>query len=68
MIQHGILRPGDYLVAGASWCKVRVMQDERGQKVTEAPPSTPILTCGWKQLPMAGEICLQVSLPLFIWK
>ncbi len=61
LIQHGTLRPGDVLVAGVSWCKVRTMQDHTGQKVTEATPSTPVLITGWKTLPTAGDVCYQAS-------
>ena len=62
VIQHGTLCVGDVLVAGEAWCRVRTMLDDRGGKVTQAPPSTPILTTGWRNMPLAGEICLQVRM------
>ena len=61
LVVHGTLCPGTILVLGLNWFKVRVMQDNKGQKVTEAPPSTPVLVSGWKKLPTAGEIWCQVS-------
>jgi len=60
LVQHGTLRPGNILTLGLDWFKVRVVTDEKGQKVTEAPPSTPVLVSGWKKLPTAGETWCQV--------
>lgn len=60
VLQHGTLRPGQVLVAGGSWCKVRTMYNERRERIQSAPPSSPVLTTGWKDLPPAGELCLQV--------
>eukprot|EP00731_Ephydatia_muelleri_P028186 Em0019g1059a len=61
LIQHGTLRRGDVLVAKTTWGKIRMMQDEWKQPVQQATPSTPILTSGWKELPLAGSECLQGS-------
>lgn len=61
VVQHGTLRCGDVLVAGQGWGKVRAMFDESRQPLREAPPSTPVLTVGWRELPAAGEDCLQVN-------
>ncbi|HEX6712950.1 MAG TPA: translation initiation factor IF-2 [Thermoleophilaceae bacterium] len=56
LVQRGTLRVGDALVAGASWAKVRSMQDFRGQKVDEAPPGMPVEVLGFDSVPDAGEI------------
>ncbi len=60
VIQHGTLCVGDVLVAGEAWCRVRTMLDDGGGRITQAPPSTPVLTTGWRNMPLAGDICLQV--------
>ena len=62
VVRHGTLECGQVLVAGKAWGKVRAMFDERRQPVREAPPSTPVLTVGWRDLPTAGDDCLQVKL------
>ena len=60
IVRHGTLKCGDVLVAGRTWGKVRAMFDERRQPLKEAPPSTPALTVGWRELPTAGDYCHQV--------
>jgi translation initiation factor IF-2 len=42
IVQRGVLRVGDFLVAGASWGKVRSLLDDSGQPVAEALPSAPV--------------------------
>lgn len=49
------------LVAGKSWAKVRFLFDENGRTVTEAGPSTAVEVVGWKELPSAGELILEVE-------
>lgn len=49
------------LVAGKSWAKVRFLFDENGRVVTEAGPSTAVEVVGWKDLPSAGELILEVE-------
>ncbi|XP_014243183.1 translation initiation factor IF-2, mitochondrial [Cimex lectularius] len=61
LVQCGTLRKGVVLVAGKAWCKIRAMFDERGEPVQEAPPSTPVQTIGWRALPSAGDLALQVE-------
>jgi translation initiation factor IF-2 len=56
LVQRGTLEVGDALVAGASWAKVRSMQDFRGQKVDAAPPGMPVEVLGFDSVPDAGEI------------
>ena len=43
LVESGTLRVGDYVLAGTNSGKIRAMHDERGRKVKEAGPSTPIL-------------------------
>jgi len=55
LVQKGTLRIGDPFVAGSHHGKVRAMFDERGNKVKEAPPSTPVLVLGFEGAPQAGD-------------
>ena len=60
IVQHGTLHCGDVLVARNGWCRVRKMLNDLGEPVIAAPPSAPVLTVGWSEMPMAGDKCLQV--------
>ncbi len=55
LVQGGTLRVGDVLLAGCHSGRVRAMFNERGQKVTEAGPSTPIKMLGLSGAPQAGD-------------
>ncbi|GBC84811.1 Translation initiation factor IF-2 [bacterium HR11] len=55
LIQNGTLRVGDVFVAGATWGRVRAMFNDRGQRLQEAPPSTPVEVLGFEDLPQAGD-------------
>ena len=60
LVQHGNLQRGQVLVAGEVWAKIRTLLSDSGKLVEGAGPSTPVLTAGWRQLPMGGDLCLQV--------
>ena len=55
LVQKGTLRIGDPFVAGIFAGKVRAMFDERGNRVEEAKPSTPIQISGFDGIPQAGD-------------
>ena len=55
LIQSGTLRIGDFVLAGKNSGKVKAMQDERGNEVKEAGPSTPISILGLDGAPQAGD-------------
>ena len=61
LVQKGTLRIGDPFIAGIYQGKVRAMFDERGNKVTEAFPSTPVLVLGFEGAPQAGETFVVVD-------
>ncbi len=61
LVQKGTLRVGDYLAVGASHGKVRAMTNSKGEKVTEASPSTPVQIQGLDTVPGAGEIFMAVE-------
>jgi len=55
LVEQGRLRPGQYLVAGTSYGKVRTLLDFAGQPLKEAGPSTPVTVTGFKDLPQFGD-------------
>ncbi len=55
LVQNGTLRVGDPMVAGTYSGKVKAMFNERGQRVTAAPPATPVLVLGLNGAPQAGD-------------
>lgn len=61
LVQKGTLRVGDPFVAGIYQGKVRAMFDERGNKVDEAPPSSPALVLGFEGAPQAGDTFVVVE-------
>ncbi len=61
LVQKGTLRIGDPFVAGNVHGRVRAMFDERGKKVTEAGPSTPVLVLGFESAPQAGDTFVVVE-------
>ena len=56
LVQKGTLHVGDFISAGASHGKVRAMIDDKGRRVKEAGPSTPVEILGLSDVPGAGEI------------
>ncbi len=55
LVKTGTLKQGDTLVIGTTWGRVRAMSDERGARVKEAPPSTPVEIFGLDDVPNAGD-------------
>lgn len=55
LVQTGTLRVGDHMVAGPYYAKVRALFNERGGKIDEAPPSTPVKMLGFSESPTAGD-------------
>ena len=56
LVQKGTLHVGDPIACGASYGKVRAMMDDKGRRVKEAAPSTPVEILGLSDVPNAGEI------------
>ena len=61
LIQRGTLRPGDSIVAGDAFGRVRAMLDEHGEVVEEATPSRPVMVLGLTSVPGAGDNFLVVE-------
>ena len=55
LVQNGSLRVGDVMLSGCYTGRVKAMFNERGQKVEEAGPSTPVSVLGLNGAPTAGE-------------
>ena len=61
LVQHGILKQGDIVLAGRETGRVRVLTDDLGKKVSQAGPSTPIEVQGLAGVPIAGDDFAVVS-------
>jgi translation initiation factor IF-2 len=55
LVQTGTLMPGDILVAGNEWGRVRALVTDRGEQIKEAPPAMPIEVLGLQGTPQAGD-------------
>lgn len=55
LVREGTLRPGDVVLAGAGYGKVRAMQDWSGKTYKEAGPSEPVSIIGLSEVPRAGD-------------
>ena len=58
LVQKGTLHVGDFISAGVAHGKVRAMIDDKGRRVKEAGPSTPVEILGLNDVPSAGEVFL----------
>lgn len=61
LVQKGTLHVGDPIAAGACYGKVRAMMDDKGRRVKEAGPSTPVEILGLSDVPNAGEIFMAME-------
>jgi len=55
LIQNGTLKVGDPFVAGSCFGRVRAMENEKGQRIQQAGPSTPLQLTGFDETPQAGD-------------
>ena len=58
LVQKGTLHVGEAISIGSTFGKVRAMIDDKGRKVKEATPSTPVEILGLNDVPMSGDIML----------
>jgi len=61
LVQKGTLHVGDPIAAGSCYGKVRAMMDDKGRRVKEAGPSTPVEILGFSDVPNAGEIFMAME-------
>jgi len=61
LVQEGELRPGDILLCGEEYGRIRAMRDENGKTIDVAGPSTPVEVLGLSGVPIAGESALVVQ-------
>ncbi|TCM77423.1 translation initiation factor IF-2 [Rhizobium sp. BK068] len=55
LVQNGTLRPGQIIVAGDVWGRVRALVTDKGEHVKEAPPAMPVEVLGLSGTPQAGD-------------
>ncbi|HEY1646107.1 MAG TPA: translation initiation factor IF-2, partial [Candidatus Saccharimonadales bacterium] len=55
LVEAGILKVGDYIVAGSSYAKIRTLEDDKRNNIPLAKPSTPVTITGFKTLPEFGD-------------
>lgn len=55
LVDEGVLKPGDFIVAGSTYAKVRNLETTLKKPIKEAGPSTPVLITGFKELPRFGD-------------
>ena len=56
LVQSGTLRTGSTIVVGNTWGRVRAITNDRGERVKEATPSTPVEILGLQEVPKSGDI------------
>ena len=56
LVQEGTLRPGDTVVTGSVYGRVRWITNDRGEMIDEAGPSTPVEVAGLSDVPVASDI------------
>jgi translation initiation factor IF-2 len=61
LIKTGTLRIGDGIIAGVASGKVRIMIDDKGRRIKEAGPSTPVAVIGLSDVPQAGDMLYAVG-------
>jgi len=55
LVEEGTLKLGDFVVAGATYAKVRTLETTDGKPIQSAGPSTPVIISGFKALPEFGD-------------
>ncbi len=61
MVEAGTLKPGQFVVAGSSYARIRNLESTSGEILTSAGPSTPVLMTGFKSLPEFGDTFIAVA-------
>jgi translation initiation factor IF-2 len=61
LVQNGTLKPGDIVVAGSTWGKVKAMFNDKGKQVRKAEPAAPVEILGLGEVPQVGDAILAVA-------
>ncbi len=61
LVQNGTLHVGDNIVVGLASGRVRAMMNDKGERIEEAGPSTPVEIAGFTEVPSAGDDIMAVS-------
>ena len=56
LVQKGTLRPGDVVVAGRTWGKIKAMFDDKGKQIHKAEPSIPVEVLGLNEVAKSGDL------------
>lgn len=56
LVESGTLKPGQFIVAGSSYARIRNLESTNGQAIDSAGPSTPVVITGFKSLPEFGDV------------
>ncbi|KAH8819475.1 translation initiation factor IF-2 [Xylogone sp. PMI_703] len=59
LVKRGTMRPGDFIVAGKTWARIRCLRNSAGVEIPAAGPGTPVEIDGWREQPLAGDEVLQ---------
>ncbi|TAQ85525.1 hypothetical protein B7494_g6145 [Chlorociboria aeruginascens] len=59
LVKRGTMKPGDFIVAGNTWSRIRCLRNEAGVEIEEATPGSPVQIDGWREQPTAGDKVLQ---------
>ena len=59
LVRLGTISPGNIMVAGSTWTRVRTLRNEAGLEIHSAGPGTPVEVDGWREQPEAGDEVLQ---------
>jgi translation initiation factor IF-2 len=61
LVQNGTLKPGDIVVVGNTWGKVKAMFSDKGKQVRKAEPATPVEILGLNEVPQVGDAIAAVA-------
>jgi translation initiation factor IF-2 len=61
LVQNGTLKPGDTIVVGKTWGRVKAMFNYKGKQVRKAEPSTPVEILGLNEVPQVGDALTAVE-------
>lgn len=61
LVHDGTLRPGDSVVVGTTWGRIKAMFNDSGKQVRKAKPSTPVVILGLHSVPQVGDTLTAVT-------